>query len=800
MHNLWQDLRYGFRTMLRNPGVTAVAVIALALGIGANTAIFSVVNAALLRPLPFEEPDRLVAIFETFLPSGQGTVSVPDLKDWREQNQAFDHIEVYWAESFNLLGGESPERIPGASVSAGFFKMLGVKASFGRTFLEGEDQPESSRVAVLSHGLWQRSFAGDLNLIGKTIKLNGESFTVVGIMPPGFRFPTPQIQAWAPLILRGGPAANRGSHYLSAVGRLKPGVTVEQAQAQMDSIARRLEKQYPGSNTGRGVKLIPLQEQLVQNIRPALYVLLGAVGFLLLIACANVANLLLARAAARQREIAIRTSLGAGRWRLVRQLLTESLLLAVVGGVLGVLVALWGVDVLASLAPDNLPQISRIRVDGWVLGFTIAVSMLTGLVFGLAPAFKASRPDFTQVLKVSASSRLRLSASRFLVVAEIGMALVLLIGAGLLIKSFMRLNQVDPGFRPQHVLTMKINLPKAKYSTPQSAVGFYRQVLERVGGLPGVEAAGMVTFLPLQDWGLNGDFSIEGRPPFPPNQQPLAEYREVSPDYFRALGIPLLKGRYFTGQDVAGAPPGVIINQRMARRFWPNEDPIGQRLRFHGPEGIPIVGVVGNVKQSGLDGSTRFEIYVPYSQSPWLPFNLGMSLVVRTASDPSALTAAVRHEILGVDPEQPVYRVKTMEKVIADSVAPRRFYMLLLGAFAGVAMALAAIGIYGVMFYAVRQRTQEIGIRMALGAQQRDVLQMVVGEGLLLAVAGVGAGLAAASALTRVLASFLFGVSARDLPTFAAISVLLIGVATVACYLPARRAAKVDPMVALRYE
>ncbi len=806
MGNVWlmlQDIRYGFRMLLKNPGVTAVAVIALALGIGANTAIFSVVDAVLLRPLPLEEPDRLVRMGETFPPSGLGSVSVLNWKDWREQNEAFHSIAAYQTESFNLVGAENPERVSGATVSAGFFQMLGVKPRLGRTFLEGEDQPGSSPVVVLSESLWRRNFGGDPSLVGKTIKLNSQGFTVAGIMPGEFRFPSPQTELWVPLIPTGAVAANRGSHYLLALGRLKHGVTLGQAQTQMDSIARRLEKQYPRSNAGRGVKLIPLREELVQNVRRALYVLLGAVGFLLLIACANVASLLLARASGRQREIAIRAALGAGRFRLIRQLLTESMLLAIAGGAMGVLVALWGVDVLVALAPGNLPQINRIRPDLPVLGFTLVVSVLTGLVFGLAPALRSSRPAVTQALRMSASSPLRLSASRLLVVAEISLTLVLLIGAGLLLKSFVRLERVDPGFRPQNVLTMKINLPKAKYSMPQSSVGFYQKVLERVRSLPGVQAAGIVTFLPLQDWGFNGDFAIVGRPPFPPNQQPIAEYRETSADYFRALSIPLIKGRYFTEQDAAGSPRAVIINEAMARRFFQDQDPIGQRLQFDSPDSVPIVGVVGNVKQATLARPAVLEIYVPYAQSPWLAFNslLGMSLVVRASDDPGALTAAVRHEIRAVDLEQPVYRVKTMEQVIADSVSPRRFEMLLLGAFAGLAMVLATIGIYGVMFYSVRQRTQEIGIRMALGARQWDVLRMVVGEGAVLALTGVGIGVAAAFGLTRLLSSFLFGVGATDPATFAAaLSVLLIAVALAASFIPARRATKVDPMLALRHE
>ncbi|HXG66503.1 MAG TPA: ABC transporter permease, partial [Blastocatellia bacterium] len=782
---------------------TFVAILTLALGIGANSAIFSVVNAVLLRPLPFFEPENLMILRETLPQGGEGSVSVPNLKDWQEQNDVFTDIVAYQNADFSLQGTEHPERISGAMVSANFFDVLGVPPRLGRGLIAGEDQPGSHRVAILSDQLWQRNFAGDPNIVGRDILVGGENFTVVGVMPPGFHFPSRLTEMWVPLAIPPNLVTNRGSHWLATIGRLKPGVTVEQAQEQMSIIGRRLEEQYPNEQTGRNIKLTPLQEGMVQNIRPALLVLLGAVGFVLLIACVNVANLLLARAAARRREIAIRSAVGAGRGRLVRQFLTESVLLSFLGGALGLLLGKWGVDILVKLAVGILPRANEVGLDGRVVGFTLALSLLTGIIFGLAPALQVSRMDVQEALKEggnAGNSPRRNWLRGALVVAEVSSALVLLIGAGLMIKSFARLQEVDTGMRPENVLTLRVTLPPAKYKTPQANVAFYEQVLERVSALPGVQAAGAINLLPIQQWGTNGEIQIEGQEPTPAGQSPLVEFRTATPDYFRALGIPLMAGRFFNAQDQENSDPVVIVNQTLARQLIPDGQPLGKRILGAGPKGLAIVGVVGDVKQSGLTQNVRPEIFVPHTQELWPGMTQNMSLVVRAASDPTKLTPAIRQAVLAVDPNQPIYDAQTMEEVIASSTSRSRLNMLLLGIFAGVAMILAMIGIYSVMSYTVTQSTREIGIRMALGAQAGHVLRMVVGYGLMLALIGVALGAAAAFGLTRLMESLLYGVTATDPLTFAGVSALLVGVSVLSCYLPARRALKVDPLVALRYE
>lgn len=802
MQTIWQDMKYGVRMLIKHPGFTVVAVLTLALGIGANSAIFSVVNAVLLRPLQFKEPDRLVKLWETLPQQGlTGSVSAPNFLDWREQNQVFTELSAYETANFSLQGKDQPERVLGVSTTAGFFDVISTPPQLGRTFQAGEDQAGRNLVAVISDRLWQRNFGADPEIVGKSITLGGESFNVIGVMPPGFEFPSATTDVWTPLVFSKEQLAERGNHSLRVIGRLKADATLQQAQEQMSAIARRIAQQYPDNQAGRDIKLIRLQEETVQNVRPALLILLGAVGFVLLIACTNVANLLLARAATRRREIAIRTALGAGRARLVRQFLTESLLLSLMGGALGLIVGKWGVDALVALASGFLPRASEIGLDARVLGFTLLLSMMTAIVFGLAPALQISKTDVQEALKEGGSSG---SSPRgnwlrsLLAVAEIAAALMLLVGAGLLIRSFMRLQQVNTGLRPQNVLTMKITLPEAKYKTKESAITFHDQVLGRVSALPGVETAGMINILPIQQYGWNGHIRVEG---IPQNDPPLlVEYRTASTDYFRTLGIPLVQGRLFNTGDTATATQVVVVNQTFVRQLLAGQDPIGKRINNGDNEvnWMTITGVVGDVRQSGLSRPTRPELFIPYTQPQGN--SQSMSLVVRAASDPTTLANAIRREVLAVDPNQPIYDIQTMETVIGKSVSNQRLNMLLMGIFAALAMTLALVGIYSVMSYMVTQHTREIGIRIALGAQTGHILKLVLGQGLLLTFIGVGLGLLGAYGLTRLMASLLYEVKSTDPVTFLAVSLLLVAVALLACYLPARRASRVDPMVALRYE
>ncbi|HEX8651881.1 MAG TPA: ABC transporter permease [Pyrinomonadaceae bacterium] len=812
MATLWQDLHYGVRMLLRNPAFAFVAVMTLALGIGANTAIFSVVNAVILRPLPYESPEQLVRVGGANLRTGRamGSFSPQDFYDWRERNTVFEQVAAYDGWSPGLTGTNEPERIEAARVSASFFSILRAKPEIGRAFLPGEDQPGNNMVVVLGHSLWKRRFGADPGIINSQVTLNGASYTIVGVMPASFETPrfTRSILAepelWAPFApnlndwTRGGRAVD------AAIARLKPGVTLEQADAELKAIARQLEQQYPDTNAGQSVSVASLHESLVGKSRTALLVLLVAVGFVLLIACANVANLLLARAAARQKEIAIRTALGAGRLRIIRQLLTESVLLAGLGGALGLLSALWTTDLLIAGAADALPRLNGTVVDAHVLGFTLLVSLLTGIAFGIAPALQASRPDLNEMLKeggrTSALGGARARVRSLLIVAEVAVSLVLLIGAGLLIRSFLRLQEVRPGFNPEHVLALEMFLPGIKYPEDHQHIAFYEEVLRRTRALAGVEAAGVVSVLPVSDNYDRIGFSVEGEPPPPPGEGPDADRYMISSGYFQALAIPLQSGRQFNEDDGrADAQPVVIINETLARRYWQTSAlALGKRVRV-GDERRPwrtVVGIVGDVKQYGLDTPSTMQVYLPHQQSP----SQQMTLVVRAGGDPASQTAAVRNEIWAVDKDQPVYNIRTMEQVLAKSIAGRRFNMLLLGIFAGVALLLAAVGIYGVISYSVTQRTHEIGIRMALGAQGSDVLKMVVGQGMVLALIGVGIGMIASFALTRVISSLLFGVSATDPFTFGGIALLLTVVAFLACFIPARKAAKVDPMVALRYE
>ena len=799
MNTLWQDLRYAGRLLTKRPGFTAVAVLTLALGIGGNTAIFSVVNAVLLRPLPFKEPAQLIRIWETFYPSGWGSVSVPNLKDWREQNDVFTGLAAFQTGSFALQGSDYAERVSSANVSADFFDLLGVPPQSGRTFSEGEDQSGREHVVVLSDQLWKRSFGGDQGIVGQSLILSGEKYTIIGIMPPGFRYPSRLTELWVPLVPSANLVANRGNHWLQVLGRLKPAVTIDQAREQMVSIAARLEHQYPDAQARRSVRLLPLQEETVRNVRPALLLMLGAVAFVLLIACTNIANLLLARATGRGREIAIRSALGAGRGALIRQFLTESVLLSVLGGAVGLVLAKWGLDVLVALAAGSLPRAHEVGMDGRVLGFTMLLSIVTGVVFGLAPAIQASKTDVQQALKEGGSAGGGFERNwlrSLLVVMEVTAALVLLVGAGLLIRSFARLQDTDAGLRPENVLTASLALPPAKYNTPQTVRAFYDQLLERISALPGVEACGAINMLPLQQWGTNGPIQIEGHEPYPAGQAPIAEYRTASPDYFRALGIPLIAGRFFNDQDRESSSTNIIINRTLADLHFPNQDPIGKRLKAGSPDFVTIVGVVGDVKQSGLAQAARAELFWCSLQAP----RSAMSLVVRASSEPAALTSAVRGAVQALDSDLPIHNAKTMGSVISESIADRRLNMLLLGIFAGMALILSVIGIYSVISYTTTQSTREIGIRMALGAQPWDVLKLIVGHGAVLSLIGVAIGLAVAWALTGLMESLLYGVTATDLLTFASVPMLLMAVSLVASYVPARRAIKIDPMIALRYE
>jgi putative ABC transport system permease protein len=800
METLSQDIRYGIRMLFKNPGFTVVAVVALALGIGANAAIFSVVNTVLLRPLPYDDPDRLMVLRETKLPQfPEFSVSPGNFLDWQKQNTVFEKIAAIQGAAFNLSGAGEPERFRGARISAGLFEMLGVKPAQGRAFLDEEDQAGHNNVVILSQGLWKRRFGGDPNILGQGITLNATSYTVIGIMPPDFGLPDRETDMWTPVAFSAQQAQQHGAHYISVIGRLKPGVTVDQAQMEMSGIAGRLAEQYPDSNTGWDVKISPMQEYDVRDMKSALLVLLGAVALVLLIACANVTNLLLARATARQKEVAIRTALGASRWRIARQLLTESVLLSIVGGGVGLLLAVWGMGSLLALAPQDLPRVKDVALDSRALGFTLLVTLLTGVIFGLAPALQASKPNLNETLKEggrgSTGGHHRVRSS--LVISEVALALVLLVCAGLMIRSFLRLQQVSPGFNPSNALAVAVSLPGKKYPEGDQQAAFFTQLVEKVAALPTVQAVGVTQSLPIQSDYVLG-FNIQGRPPDPPGEDVSTNYYAVSPDYFKAMGIPLLRGRLFTELDRKDAPRVAVINETMAKKFFPDEDPIGKHINVtNGPERFrEIVGIVSDVKQYGLDQPTTAQTYEPYLQTPFS----GMTLIVRTEGNPTNLSAAIRDQVLAVDKDQPVSRIRPLDQIVSDSVSKQRFSMTLLGVFAVLALILAAVGLYGVMSYAVTQRTHEIGIRMALGASAGDVLRLVVGQGMMLALIGIGIGLIASFGLTRVMASLLFGVSATDPMTFIAISVVLAGVTLVACAVPARRALKVDPMIALRYE
>jgi len=798
MDSIFKDIRYGIRSLLKRPAFAAVAVITLALGIGANTAIFSVINAVLLRPLSYEQPERLV----TF----RSNQSAPDLEDVIKASRTFTKLGGEVLAPLAYTAGAEPIQFQVSQVTGGYFDTLGVKAERGRYITSDDDKSGGPFVVVLSHDLWKRQFNGDSQILGKTIPLSGNVYTVIGVMPAGFKSPRENAEAWTPVHISNPVAAGfRSVHFLRTYGRLAPGVTLPEASTEMRLIDQQLATQYPADNKNRSTALISLQERIVGESRRALLILFAAVSLVLLIACANFANLLLARAAERGREIVIRTALGAGRWRIIRQLLTESILISLAGGAVGVVIAWWGTSLLIALKPENLPRLQEIDVDLRVFAFTLGVSILTGLIFGLLPAWTTSRVAASEGLKESGrsstSSRTQQRVRSALVVGELAVALILLVGAGLLVKTFWKLRNVEPGFSPDHLLTMRVELPETRYKEVDSQTRFRRQALASIDSLPGVQSA-MVSELPLSGDSLNHDFVIEGRPPIAPGDEPSLETRSVLGDYFHVMKIPLRSGRDFQAQDFDEKAPLVgVVNDEMVRQYFPNENPLGKRVRWvRSPtvQWIEIVGVVGNVKHFGLDLPEEPALYSPYTQiNPWKRW---MTFAARTQSDPAAMEQAVKGQIWKVDSQLPITKVQTMSEVSAASFAARRFNMLLLTLFAGLALILAAVGVYGVMSYAVTQRTHEIGIRMALGAQMGNVIKLIMKSGLLIAIVGVAIGLAGAFALTRLMTSLLFAVEATDKATFAGVSVGLVVIALLACYIPARRAAKVDPLVALRYE
>jgi putative ABC transport system permease protein len=807
METLLQDIRFGIRMLFKSPGFTAVAIISLALGIGANTTVFSVVNAVLLKSLPYHDPPSIVLVWGEDKAGGgsRGTVSATDVADFRARNHVFEEITTYAAFRPVFSGNGEPERIPGAQVGDGYFTVMHARPLLGRVFTAEEQVEGKDLVVVLGYGLWQKRFGGDPNIVGQTIKLSARNYTVVGVMPADFEPLPVGLLNWRAEFYR--PVAEqpneqeRGSRHLHAIARLKPGVTLEQAQTEMNLIARQLAQEHPNENANSGVHLVTLREDLVGKLRPALLLLFGAVAFVLLIACANVANLLLARSTARHKEIAIRAALGAGRNRLVRQFLTESLMLALAGGALGILGAVWGTALIETAAAKVLPMLGPIPMDRTVLLFTAAVSLVTGIVFGIIPAWRASRPDLNETLsdggRSAGAASTRSPLRSVLVIAEVALALVLLICASLLIKTVVRLRSVDPGFKPERIVTMNVWLPGAKYPKPADARLFFNRMLERVQAIPGVEAAAVTSVLPVSANYDKRTIEVEGQPKAP-GEYPDVDNYMVSPDYLRTMSIPLVRGRALTAQDNENAPLVVLVSETMARKLWPAGDPIGQRVRFYNSSGEErpwrtVVGIVRDVKQYGLDTAAPMAMYETIAQFT----ATSVTLAVRTASEPGAMVSAIRREILLLDQDQAVFNIETMEQLVSDSMALRRFSMFLLGVFAALALILAAIGIYGVLAQSVVQRTHEIGIRMALGAQARDVLKLIVRQGMTLTLVGIGAGLAGAFALTRLLASLLFGVGVTDPGTFLWIPVLLGCVSFFACYIPARRAARLDPIKAL---
>jgi putative ABC transport system permease protein len=809
METFLQDIRFGIRMLAKNRAFTIVALLTLGLGIGANTAIFSVVNAIVFRALPYAAPQQLVGVWTKDLnqPGSQYPASLPTFRDWQQQSHSFTGFAAYAFNRYHISGKEGPDETRAALTTANFFDVMGVAPVLGRPLQASDDH---QRVVVLGDPLWRRRFNADGNVVGKTIDLNSETFTIIGVMPPSFRFPTPDIELWSSLApiydLPGGSRSsvgdwinNRSLRGYRVVGRLREGVLLEQAQAEMNTIAERLAKDYPDSNAGTGVVLVPLRTQMVGGYQKPLIVLLVAVGFILLIACANVANLMMSRTAARDREIAIRRAMGAGQLRLIRQMLTESILLASLGGLLGLLLASWGVQLLLGLTPKDIPRLEGVSVDRAALLFTFIVSIATGVLFGLAPAWHARSLSLNESLReggrgIAGMARIK-RVRGLLVMSEIALAVTLLIGAGLMLKSFQRLTDVNPGFKPDHLLTMAVGLQFVRYQDPAKQIAFFEQALQRIRSLPGVIAAGACTSLPPSYIQQGTGFSIEGRPVEAGSQQPSAIYMPATAGYLEALGLPLVRGRTIADADTAQAPGVVVINQTLASRFFPNEDPVGRRMTISGVLRT-IVGVVGDARYQGLGVEAGPQAYVPHAQSPFP----GMRIVVRTTTEPTSLIAAVRTQIQSVDSEEGPTRFAAMTELLSESVAQPRFNTFLIGLFAALAFILSAIGIYGVINYDVTQRTGEIGIRMALGAQAPDVVRLILTQGILLTLGGLAVGVAGAFALTRFLSGLLFEVRPNDPVTYVAVSVLLAVVALAACLVPARRATKVDPLVALRYE
>ena len=829
METLLQDVRHGFRMLIKSPLFTIVAILALALGIGVNTAIFSVVNVMLMRPVPFPEPDQLMAIWTTNAARNttRSSTAPPDYRAWKE-NKAFDQIGAYYLDDFNITATDQAERVRGASVTTNLFPLLHVTPKLGRLFAPEEEEFGRHRVVVLSDSLWQRQFGSDPNIVGKPVTLNAETYTVIGVLPPDswLRQARQKADLWVPMAFEPGSNRNtRNNYFLRVIGRLKPGTDIPTAQAEMNTISQRLSQEFK-ENVGLGARIVSLAEETVGDNSSTLLVLMGAVGFVLLIACANVANLLLARAASREKETAVRIALGASWFRLMRLWVTENLWLTLIGGAFGLVLAFVGLQIILALAPENLSRdaiISRgvsIPLDYRVLVFTFLLSVFTGVIFGLIPVLQAANPNLTKALKESARGSTDSTRSRrirgSLVVSEIALALVLLIGAALLLKSFMHLQSINPGFNTQNLLTAQIALPEMKYKEGEQRSAFFQQAMERIKSLPGVQAVGATTSLPMSNESWGKQFSIEGRqPPATLDQVEAVEYRQITPDYFKATGVPLLKGRFFTDQDTKNSPDVVIINNAVAQTFFPNEDPIGKRIWTGPPESLlsaqllppggrfprmTIVGVVGDVMSYGVTRPIEWEVYAPHVQGGGNIPLTKMYLSVRTTGDPLALAAAVRNEIRNIDPDQPVADIRTMEQRLNDSLWQSRFNMLLLTIFASVAVLLAAIGIYGMISYSVTQRTSEIGIRVALGARQSDVLKVVMKQGIIVSLIGVVIGLAAALALTRVMSTLLVGVSSTDLTIFGGVTILLLLVTLVGTFIPARRATKIDPLIALRTE